>query len=154
MTIHKMFVAGNPVPKGNHKAFAFTDRNGKTRTRVTDAAGKSLTSWQNIIAYTASQSIKEPHQGPIALIIQFELNRPGYHFTAMGVPSSKHVRWCVKKPDIDKLIRAVLDGLTGVAYRDDSQVVALIVKKRYASATTGCMLTIQELNEDENIQIQ
>jgi Holliday junction resolvase RusA-like endonuclease len=36
-------------------------------------------------------------------------------------------------PDVDKLARAALDALTGVAYEDDSQVVELRVRKRYAS---------------------
>jgi Holliday junction resolvase RusA-like endonuclease len=34
-------------------------------------------------------------------------------------------------PDLDKLIRAVLDGLTAIAYVDDSQVVEIYAKKIY-----------------------
>lgn len=36
------------------------------------------------------------------------------------------------KPDIDNVIKAVLDGLNGVAYADDSQVVALSASKCYS----------------------
>jgi len=36
-----------------------------------------------------------------------------------------------KRPDIDKLARAVLDALTGVAYEDDEQVVKLVASKEY-----------------------
>lgn len=36
-----------------------------------------------------------------------------------------------KKPDIDNLIKSVLDGLNGVAYLDDCQVVAIIAYKFY-----------------------
>ena len=35
-------------------------------------------------------------------------------------------------PDLDKLIRAVLDSLSGIAYIDDSQVVEIIARKSYA----------------------
>ena len=35
------------------------------------------------------------------------------------------------KPDLDKLCRTVLDALTGVAYKDDSQVIGIIANKRY-----------------------
>ena len=35
------------------------------------------------------------------------------------------------KPDIDKLIRAVLDALTGIFYADDAQVDELYVTKMY-----------------------
>lgn len=37
-----------------------------------------------------------------------------------------------KKPDCDNIAKAVLDALNGIAYKDDSQVTALIVTKRYA----------------------
>lgn len=38
----------------------------------------------------------------------------------------------VKKPDIDNIVKAVLDALNDVAYRDDTQVVELHVRKRYS----------------------
>ena len=36
------------------------------------------------------------------------------------------------KPDLDNIAKAVLDALNGVAYRDDSRVVSLRIKKKYA----------------------
>jgi crossover junction endodeoxyribonuclease RusA len=38
------------------------------------------------------------------------------------------------RPDIDKLARAVLDALTGVAFRDDSQVAKLDLLKLWVDA--------------------
>ena len=35
------------------------------------------------------------------------------------------------KPDADNISKAVLDALNGLAYKDDSQVIDLSVKKRY-----------------------
>ena len=35
--------------------------------------------------------------------------------------------------DLDKLVRAVLDSLTGILYYDDSSVIDITAKKRYAS---------------------
>ncbi|MGH7918835.1 MAG: RusA family crossover junction endodeoxyribonuclease [Candidatus Dormibacteraceae bacterium] len=37
-----------------------------------------------------------------------------------------------KRPDVDNYAKTVLDGLDGVAYRDDAQIVDLRVRKRYA----------------------
>lgn len=37
-----------------------------------------------------------------------------------------------KKPDTDNLAKAVLDGLLGLAYRDDSQISELVAKKYYS----------------------
>jgi len=37
------------------------------------------------------------------------------------------------KPDLDKLIRLVLDALTGVAFQDDAQVCRVEAQKRYTT---------------------
>lgn len=37
-----------------------------------------------------------------------------------------------KKPDVDNLAKAVMDGLNGVAWADDSQVVRISIYKEYA----------------------
>lgn len=36
-----------------------------------------------------------------------------------------------KKPDIDNIAKVVLDALNGIAYKDDKQVISLIVNKMY-----------------------
>ncbi len=36
-----------------------------------------------------------------------------------------------RKPDIDNIIKVVLDGLNGVAYEDDARVVRVISSKQY-----------------------
>ena len=38
----------------------------------------------------------------------------------------------VKRPDIDNIIKSVLDSLNGLAYRDDSQVVCINAEKYYS----------------------
>lgn len=35
------------------------------------------------------------------------------------------------KPDCDNIAKAILDALNGIAYKDDSQVAELVVKKRF-----------------------
>ena len=37
---------------------------------------------------------------------------------------------CTKKPDADNVLKIVMDGLNGVAYEDDKQVVDATVHKR------------------------
>ena len=50
-------------------------------------------------------------------------------------------------PDLDKLVRAVGDALTRLAWRDDSQIVAWHAYKHYATPEhpVGARITIQEL---------
>lgn len=38
-----------------------------------------------------------------------------------------------KKPDVDNIAKIILDALNGIAYKDDSQVVDLSVKKCFAA---------------------
>ena len=37
-----------------------------------------------------------------------------------------------KKPDADNIAKIIMDGLNGIAYKDDSQVVELTVTKHYS----------------------
>lgn len=37
----------------------------------------------------------------------------------------------ISRPDVDNQAKSILDGLTGIAYADDSQVVGLKASKRY-----------------------
>ena len=39
------------------------------------------------------------------------------------------------RPDLDKLVRAALDGLTGAAFADDAQVTRLHARKQYGDPT-------------------
>lgn len=36
------------------------------------------------------------------------------------------------KPDIENLLKGIMDGMTGIIYRDDSLVVELVAKKFYS----------------------
>lgn len=42
-------------------------------------------------------------------------------------------RYVPKKPDCDNIAKIILDALNGLAYDDDTQVVALSVEKRYGA---------------------
>jgi Holliday junction resolvase RusA-like endonuclease len=50
------------------------------------------------------------------------------------------------KPDCDNTIKAVFDGLNGVAWRDDVQVVDLTVSKRYAKIP-GVLVSIRSVQQ-------
>lgn len=62
---------------------------------------------------------------PIELSITFSFIRP-------KSVSEKKRPYHTVKPDLDKLIRAILDSLTNVAYKDDSQVMKINAIKGYS----------------------
>lgn len=49
-----------------------------------------------------------------------------------------------KKPDCDNIAKIILDALNKIAYIDDSQVIELVVKKRY-SAEAKVTVHIEEI---------
>jgi len=54
-----------------------------------------------------------------------------------------------KKPDLDNVLKAWNDGLNGVVYRDDSQVVTFAVEKRYGPQPL-VVVTVNTIGGDTN----
>ncbi len=55
------------------------------------------------------------------------------------------------KPDIDNIAKSVLDGLNGVAWSDDTQVVEMSITKHYAMDDIEKLeIIIEGLNETNN----
>lgn len=132
-------VLGNPEPKGSTRAF----RAG-TRT-VTTSANPRLRGWEALVIEAASEAMGErsPLDCPIRVALVFRLARPAGHFGKRGLlPSAPD--FPVGKPDLDKLVRGVLDGITQAGvWRDDSRVVAVRAMKVYGDHP-GAVVTIWE----------
>jgi Holliday junction resolvase RusA-like endonuclease len=74
---------------------------------------------------------RAPLEGPVVLAVTFTRPKP------TTAPKRKP-SWPHRKPDWDKLARAVSDGLKdGGAYKDDAQVVRAVVIKDYPAAQEG-----------------
>jgi Holliday junction resolvase RusA-like endonuclease len=80
-----------------------------------------LMAWRKAIGLTAKSHFPTPLQGAVEIRLHFGIQRP--KTVTRSEPSVK--------PDLDKYIRAVLDGLTGVAYEDDQQVTFIVARKSY-----------------------
>ena len=130
-----MFVPGIPVAKGSTHAFAHKTT-GKIITMQTNA--KRQKPWASLIALTAKEAMDGgPVDGPVSIDIEFVMPRPKNHFRtgkfSLVLKDGAPV-YHTKAPDLDKLIRCVLDALTGVAWHDDSQVWHENSAKQYGSA--------------------
>ena len=81
-----------------------------------------------------------PITGPVTVDLTFLLPRPKGHFGTgrnAGKLRDSAPTHHTTKPDLDKLIRAVLDALTSAGvWGDDSQVWGLAAAKGYADALT------------------
>ena len=72
--------------------------------------------------------------GTVGVSIAFTFVRPKSHYNAKGVLRAGVATHPGKGVgDLDKLCRAAIDGLTGIIYVDDSQVVSLVATKAYGN---------------------
>jgi crossover junction endodeoxyribonuclease RusA len=118
-------VYGLPVPQGSTRAFI---PRGWKRAIVT-ADNKKTKPWRQEIAGACYAAIgRQAGAGPnvpIRIEVRFFFPRPK--------SLKKSVLDKTTKPDIDKLVRAALDALTGIAFDDDSQVTELHACKLFGT---------------------
>ena len=123
-------VDGTPVSQGS-KDFKGM-RGGKPV--LVESSDAKLRPWRARIAYAGRRAMQRsaPINMPVAVQARFWLPRPASHYGARGLLPSAPTLPAVK-PDSDKLGRALLDGLQqGLVLAEDSRVVDLEVRKRYA----------------------
>lgn len=123
MSATSFFVAGIPQPQGSKTAYVV-----KGRAVIVDKNPTLLKPWRKAIAVVAKSTWvhRSPLAGPVRLYVGFVFERP-----ASVKRDYPHVR-----PDLDKLLRALMDGITdaGVVWGDDSQVVEIETSKVYGDA--------------------
>jgi Holliday junction resolvase RusA-like endonuclease len=116
-------VYGHAEPQGSTKAFI---PKGWKRAVIT-SDNRKLKPWRQELTRAALHAAPQLNGNPIAretplcVRIDFYLARPK--------SLAKRFERPTKKPDIDKLTRAVFDSLTGTIITDDSQIVELLVGK-------------------------
>lgn len=131
-------VLGLPVGQGSKRV---------VRGRVIDANATRLRPWRQAVSAAAwdarHDAGTDTFTGPVEVRALFTFPRPKHHYRAQGRLRDTAPGWVAVRPDIDKLARALLDGLTGVLVRDDAQVARLVVEQRYAGAEPpGCEVTV------------
>jgi len=123
----KFTIFGVPQPQGSTRAFI---PQGWTRPVITTDNTK-LKPWRQELAQTKMIAMREcgaqlaARGVPISITLTFYFDKPK--------SEKKAAVHKVTKPDVDKLLRAVLDALTGIAYADDAQVCECRVAKSFGS---------------------
>lgn len=125
-----------PAPFAGYEAGSFFvpgEPRAKQSFRVTQKGGKTggfqparLRSWQEAIGWEAKQAGFKPDNlltGEIGVSLTFYL------------PTHR-------KMDLDNLSKAVMDGMNGVVWEDDQQVIELRIRKFYRPARPGVAVRI------------
>lgn len=139
-------VPGRPEPQGSKTV-------GRTR------AGRSFVRednprtvpWRSAVALAAREAMNG--EGPLvgALLVEaaFRFARPRSHYGTgrnAGRLKPSAPLWVAVRPDLDKLLRALGDAITGVVCVDDAQIAELGVTKVYGQP--GLEVTVYEIDVD------
>lgn len=126
-------VFGHPATKGSTVSFL---RRGRI---ITKSDCKTLAAWTQAVSWAARAADVPlvPDGGAVSVTATFQFVRP---------KAAKRRGWPTVRPDLDKLARALLDALTGVAYDDDSQVVHINTLKMYGP-DARLTVTVQRAKE-------
>lgn len=134
-------VIGLPVPQGSQ--VYSTTKDGRAFGRYANA--QHLMAWREQVAQAAWRHTNgEQFQGPVEVKIRFYFDRPKSHYTSKGLLKDSAAQYITKKPDIDKISRAVLDALESAVLMDgDETVVQLNAGKEWADDhPQGCHIII------------
>lgn len=129
VTTVRFEVPGPPVAQGSMRAF--TMKGGPRRVGMEASNAKPLGEYRARIAMAADGVGHPLIDGPVQLVCSFHFDRPKAHYRANGELKPSAPDYKTTTPDLDKLVRALLDGLTGVLLHDDRQVVWCQAQKVY-----------------------
>ncbi len=132
-------IEGEPQGKGRHRT---------TRTGHTYTPQKTLLYENWIKTCYLSRVGEKMLQGPIKASIEAYYTIPKSKSKRVRERMLRQLERPTKKPDVDNIAKAILDSLNGIAYRDDSQIVELNMKKLYADMGF-VKVTLEELEGEE-----
>ncbi|KVZ03361.1 RusA family crossover junction endodeoxyribonuclease [Burkholderia stagnalis] len=133
-------VPGKPVAKGRPR---FARHGAHVRTFTPEATER----YENLVKIAAGAAMRgaTPYEGPVRLVVYIGLPIPTSWSAKRQASAAAGLIGATKKPDADNVVKALKDGMNGVVYVDDGQVVDLWVSKRYARAP-GVRVEAIELN--------
>lgn len=138
MSGHKLHAAitGLPVPQGSKRVVGGI---------LLDSNRERLRPWRDSVAYQVGQAV--PHDWPYdwayRVRLSFTFVRPKSHLKRDGSLTASAPWYKSSRPDLDKLVRAVLDSCTDAGvWHDDCQVVGLDAVKLYGTAS-GVVIDVQ-----------
>ena len=117
-------IDGVPIPKGR-PVFG----RGRVYTPANTRAFERTVGWLAKIAMRA----RPPLQGPLIMDVQFDLPIPASWSAAQKNDARLGLILPDVAPDLDNLIKSLLDGCRRIAFRDDAQIVAIVARKRFGA---------------------
>jgi len=132
---------GGNIPRVSDAAIRFSVHGrpvGKGRARVSLRRGFAVAytpaktrEFESRVRAAALQAASGPLIGPLRVRLSVQFCPPESWPRRRREAAISGAMWHGSKPDLDNVVKAVLDGMSGVAFLDDHQVVELVAQKRY-----------------------
>ena len=138
ITIH---VPGQPQGKGRAKIVKI---GGFSRM----ATPAKTVAYEGLIAHAGQEAMagRPPIEGPVCVVVDMRCQVPASWSKKKQAQALAGLIRPVSKPDQDNVLKALFDGLNGVAWKDDVQVVEILSRKRYAE-TPGLSAEIEPIED-------
>lgn len=135
----RFVVPGEPQGKGRPRAV----RVGHGVRMYTPAKTEA---YEDLVALQGRKAMagRDPLQGPLALDLVAVVSVPTSWTKKRRAAALAGMEWPAKKPDADNVAKTIADGLNGIVYSDDAQVVDLRVVKRYGELA-GVIVKVSQI---------
>ncbi len=130
MTMFNAFsftVPGEPQGKGR-------PRIGKVGQHARMFTPAKTVAYEGLVAHAAQQAMRDmkPFDGACRIELDVRCTVPASWSQRKQRDALAGLIRPTKKPDADNVLKAVCDGLNGVAWKDDVQAVEVVLRKAYA----------------------
>ena len=140
----EFFVPGAPVGKGRPRA-------ARRGTGVVMFTPEKTAGYEALVAAAASNAMRAEagslFTGPLEAVLEMRIPIPVSWSKAHKAAALAGAELPTSKPDIDNVVKAILDACNGVVFRDDAQVVMLVATKAFADEP-GVRVVIREVQNE------
>jgi Holliday junction resolvase RusA-like endonuclease len=133
-------VYGEPIGKGRPR-FA---KRGNFVSTYTPQKTKTYEDEIRMMA-KAAMGASEPLETPVTVAIYIRVGIPASYSKQKRKDALANIERPTKKPDIDNIAKCFLDGMNGIVYLDDKQVVSLHITKVYAETPAVEVMVKEDL---------
>lgn len=133
--------------------FVPTEPVGKGRPRVSTIGGharmftpKKTANYETLISMAAQQAMqgRELLAGPVLMELAIRVSVAASWSKKKTAEALQGLVMPTKKPDADNILKAICDGINGIVFKDDVQVVNVSMNKRFGE-TPGVSVRVVPL---------
>lgn len=137
----EFFVPGQPVGKGR-------PRIGRVNGNARMFTPEKTVNYEGLVKYAAHEAMKDSELllKAVNVCLQIGCQVPASWSNKKQERALNNLIFPTTKPDIDNLEKAIFDGMNGVVWKDDVQVIG-VAKFKFYSNNPGVRVTVTPMEE-------